>query len=453
VAGAFYTADPQVLREEVTRLLGGVPDAAGPRPKALIVPHAGYVYSGPVAATAYARLRAPGPPVERVVLLGPSHFVALEGLAVPDAAAFLTPLGAVPIDEAAVARGLEFPQVHRSAAAHAREHSLEVQLPFLQAALGPFRLVPLAVGRASPSEVAGVLDLLWGGPETLLVISTDLSHFLPRDQARAVDRATADQVLALDAEGLRPDQACGRVPLQGMLLAARRRGLTAELLDLRSSADTGGGQDRVVGYGAFALLEPSRPQVAPPPEDEAGRHRHRAAVATGLARAAIASLFGGPAPTRPEGEPWLDEPRACFVSLHRGGELRGCTGALTPRGPLFDELVRCARQTATADARFEPVTAAELAGLDLEVSVLSPLQALEADDEEAAARRLRPGLDGLAIEDGAHRAVFIPAVWAQLPDPRDFLRRLRAKAGLAGAWRPGTRLFRFGAERLQEPRR
>ncbi len=452
VAGSFYPGNPGKLRAEVARLLAGAPAATGPRPKALIVPHAGYVYSGPVAATAYARLRVPGPPVERVVLLGPAHHEAVAGLALPEEESFLTPLGEVPIDGAAVARALALPQVTRSAAAHGREHSLEVQLPFLQAVLGRFALVPFAVGGASAAEVAGVLDVLWGGPETLVVISTDLSHYLPYDEARAVDHRTAAQILALDAEGLGRGQACGRIPLQGLLLEARRRRLTVDQLDLRSSGDTAGGRDEVVGYGAFALFEPARLQVVPPPAGSAEDHGHRAAVATGLARATLASLFGGPPPTRPAGEPWLDEPRSCFVSLHQGGALRGCCGALEPRDSLFEEIVRSARLAATEDGRFVPVTEAELPGLDLEVSVLSPLQPFEARDEEEAARLLRPGVDGLYLVAGRHRATFIPSVWEQVPEPHDFIRHLLAKAGLPGGWPAGTRLFRYTAERYQEAR-
>jgi MEMO1 family protein len=450
VAGAFYPGDPEVLREEVARLLAAVPVADGQRPKALIVPHAGYVYSGSVAASAYARLRAPGPRVERVVLLGPSHFEALAGLALPEDAVFLTPLGAVPIDGAAASRALALPQVTRSTAAHLREHSLEVQLPFLQTVLGHFSLVPFSVGLASAKDVAGVLDLLWGGPETLVVISTDLSHYLPYDEARAVDHRTAAQVIALDAEGLRREQACGRVPLQGLLLEARRRHLSVDLLDLRNSGDTAGGQDQVVGYGAFALFEPAGLRLVPPRSEHEEGHLHRAAVATSVARAALANLFGGPAPVHPEGESWLDEPRACFVSLHLGGALRGCCGALEPRAPLFEEIIRCARLSATEDNRFEPIAAEELPRLDVEVSVLSPLQPLAAEDEGEAASRLRPGVDGLYLVAGSHHATFIPAVWEQLPDPRAFLVHLRAKAGLADGWRPGTRLFRFTADRYQE---
>lgn len=448
VAGTFYPRSPAALREEVVRLLGAAPPAGERRPKALVVPHAGYVYSGPVAATAYAQLRAPGPPVERVVLVGPAHHVPVAGLALPEATRFETPLGELPVDEAGARRALQFPQVVRNAAAHGLEHSLEVQLPFLQEVLGSFAVVPLAVGRASPGDVAEVLEALWGGGETLVVISTDLSHYLSYDEGRALDRRTARQVLALDAEGLEWEQACGRAGLQGLLVVARRRHLAIEQLDLRSSGDTGGDRHSVVGYGAFAVHEPA-------PALRAGRggaaeEERRAAAAVRLAREALGALAGGPEPALPDGEPWLAERRTCFVSLHRRGALRGCVGSLEPRGTLFEEIVRSARAAATADIRFEPVTPAELPELEIEVSVLSPLEPLPAADEEEALRALRPGVDGLVLRAEGRSGVFIPAMWEQLPDPRDFLARLRAKAGLPPRWLPGTRLFRFTADRYRE---
>jgi AmmeMemoRadiSam system protein B/AmmeMemoRadiSam system protein A len=466
VAGSFYPLDAAALREELRRLLVAVPSlAAGAlRPKALIVPHAGYPYSGPVAASAYAQLRASGPPVERVVLVGPSHLAAHAGLALPDVEFFMTPLGAVKVDESAAALAAALPQVTVSGAAHQREHALEVQLPFLQVVLGEFSLVPLTVGHASPEDVAEVLHALWGGPETLVICSTDLSHYLPYGEACALDRRTAAQVKALDAHAIRREQACGSTPLAGLLLEAARRGLTPSLLDLRNSGDTTSDQERVVGYGAFALHEPPRPRAAvrgpgepaaaPGPQGvrgPQGAHQHRAEVATGLARAAVANLFGGPPPLAPAGEPWLEERRACFVSLYQGGDLRGCIGALEPRGPLFQELVSCARAAATRDPRFESVRPEELPALTFEVSVLSPVEPLPARDEAEALARLRPGLDGLVLQAGGRTATFIPAVWEQLPDPRDFLSHLRRKAGLPDLWQPGTRLSRFTANLYREP--
>lgn len=254
VAGMFYPGSPARLAGDIRRLLADVSCSSAVLPKALVVPHAGYVYSGAIAAAAYARLAGQAGSIRRVVLLGPAHRVAVRGLAVPEAAAFATPLGTVEVDEDAVRAALALPQVRISAAAHAAEHSLEVQLPFLQALLDDFRIVPLVVGAASADEVAAVIDLLWGGPETLVVVSTDLSHYHAYATARAIDRGSAERIQALDPV-LDHEQACGATPLNGFLICARRRGLVPELLDLRNSGDTAGDRARVVGYASFAFAE------------------------------------------------------------------------------------------------------------------------------------------------------------------------------------------------------
>lgn len=256
VAGTFYPGSAAVLRGTVDRLLGAAasPAEGAPVPKALIVPHAGYVYSGPIAASAYARLRPYAGIIRRVVLLGPAHRVPFRGLALPGVAQFATPLGTVDIDRAAAAAALGLPQVQESSLAHAEEHSLEVQLPLLQSVLDEFTLVPLVVGDATGAMVAEVLDLLWGGPETLIVVSSDLSHYHPYRDAQAIDRATAETILDLAAP-IDHEQACGATPINGLLLSARRRGLKPDLLDLRNSGDTAGDRGRVVGYAAFAFSE------------------------------------------------------------------------------------------------------------------------------------------------------------------------------------------------------
>ncbi len=252
VAGAFYPGRPDALRREVDGYLSSVDRVPG-APKAIVVPHAGYAYSGPIAASAYATLRAAAHTITRVVLLGPAHFVPLHGLAVPTVDAFLTPLGAVPVDLDARAVALGLPGVVADAAAHAPEHSLEVQLPFLQRSLREFRALPIVVGRADEDTVATVLDALWGGPETLIVVSTDLSHYLDYASARVRDRRTADAIVACAASTIAPNAACGGFALRGLLVAARRRNAVVRLLDLRSSGDTAGPRDRVVGYGAFTV--------------------------------------------------------------------------------------------------------------------------------------------------------------------------------------------------------
>jgi len=261
VAGMFYPDDPIELERTLTDLLAtaraDLPAlATAAPPKVLIVPHAGYIYSGPLAALGYARLAAARASIRRVVLLGPAHRVPVRGLALPGAAAFATPLGEIEIDPAAVAALAPLRQVVVSPAAHALEHSLEVQLPFLQTVLDDFKLLPLAVGDATPGEVAQVLETLWGGPETLIVISSDLSHFLPYAAARNLDAETVEQILALQGP-VSHEQACGGTPINGLLLAARRHHLQPQLLGLCNSGDTAGDRQRVVGYAAIAFMEPS----------------------------------------------------------------------------------------------------------------------------------------------------------------------------------------------------
>lgn len=254
VAGLFYPAERSALLHTLDVLLSGEA-CQQPAPKALVVPHAGYPYSGPAAAMAYRRLATARRKVHRVVLLGPCHGVPFDGLALPDAHAFATPLGTVTVDAEAAAALVALPSVHVLSAAHADEHSLEVQLPFLQYLLADFRLVPLAVGRADAGTVAAALEALWGGSETLIVVSTDLSRYLDYDNGRRRDTRTAERIETLAFEALRYEDACGRDPLRGLLLAARRRSMRAERLALCSSGDIAGTGDSVVGYGAFAVYE------------------------------------------------------------------------------------------------------------------------------------------------------------------------------------------------------
>jgi AmmeMemoRadiSam system protein B len=252
VAGRFYPSSPESLRAAVQGYLQ-TGRAAKTAPKGIIAPHAGYVYSGPIAGTAHAVLRGLRDRIQRVVLMGPSHFVRVSGLAVPSSDTFVTPLGRVPIDTDAVERALSLPQVVVNDAAHAREHSLEVHVPFLQEVLGAFKLVPFAVGETTPGQVAEVIELLWGGSETFFVVSSDLSHFHDHDTAVRVDAETSRLIESLRFEDLRGEQCCGFKAIGGLLQAARARGMHARTLDLRNSGDTAGPRDRVVGYGAYVV--------------------------------------------------------------------------------------------------------------------------------------------------------------------------------------------------------
>lgn len=255
VAGYFYPEDPLTLRAAVRSYLAGAEDRPGRLPKAVVVPHAGYVYSAPVAASVYRLLQSARSRIRRVVLAGPAHRVAVQGAALSAAREFHTPLGAVEVDPDTQARLRDLPQVAVSAPAHRHEHSLEVQLPFLQALFEDFALAPVLFGRANPRSAAEVLRRLWGGEETLVVVSSDLSHYHDYETARRIDAETTAAICALDYDSIGPLQACGCVALGGLLLLAQRQGMRVEALDVRNSGDTAGTRDRVVGYGAYAFYE------------------------------------------------------------------------------------------------------------------------------------------------------------------------------------------------------
>ena len=255
VAGLFYPADPGRLQTEVLELLGGASPTSKVMPKALIAPHAGYVYSGRVAGAAFAKLRASAQTIRRVVLIGPAHYVYLSGIAAPRVDAFETPLGRVLVDTETCSQIGCFEFVTQTDAPHAPEHALEVALPFLQTILSSFRLVPLVVGDAAPQEVACLLQQLWGGPETLIVISSDLSHYHSHETAQRLDLATAEAIEQGDWVSLGSSQACGWVAVAGLLIESRRRGLEVCRLALCNSGDTAGSRDRVVGYGAWMFVK------------------------------------------------------------------------------------------------------------------------------------------------------------------------------------------------------
>jgi len=459
VAGTFYPASAGELARDVTALLARAADAARgrPVPKAIIAPHAGYIYSGPVAASVYARLAPARGVIKRVVLLGPVHRVPVRGLALPAAQTLATPLGNIAVDAAAVAALKKLPQVTVSAAAHAMEHSLEVHLPFLQQALGDFLLVPLAVGDAAAAEVAQVLDLVWGGAETLIVISSDLSHYLGYADAQAVDSVTAKSILDLHP-AISHEQACGGTPVNGLLQVARRRGLTPELIDLRNSGDTAGDRNRVVGYGAFAFHEPppgaefsaSKARAALYGDDGGAIPANAGSVLLPLARAAIAAELGLPAQPR-EHAPWLQSSGASFVTLMKHGELRGCIGTLEAHRALGADVDANAVAAAFRDPRFKPLTPAEFDAICVEVSVLSAVERMSYRDEADALAQLRPGIDGVIFQYGYHRSTFLPQVWTDFSDPRIFIGHLKHKAGLPpDFWDSAVTLSRYTVMKWRE---
>jgi AmmeMemoRadiSam system protein B/AmmeMemoRadiSam system protein A len=450
VAGAFYPAAAEQLSHELAQLLREAkavdPDAA--LPKALIVPHAGYIYSGPIAANGYARLARARGRIQRVVLLGPAHRVAIHGLALPGASGLQTPLGIVPVDEAAVQAIADLPQVCVSALAHAKEHSLEVHLPFLQTVLGEFSVLPLVVGQATAQQVAQVLDRLWGGPETLIVVSSDLSHYLPYAHAQNTDRETSRAILARQPQ-INHHQACGATPVNGLLSVAQRRGLEPELFDLRNSGDTAGDRSRVVGYASFGFFE--RNARGKSIGGEQASSDERGYILLPIARGAIGNIFGLEYQTD-EGHAFLGDPAATFVTLNRHGRLRGCMGSLQAHRPLLEDLKANAKAAAFLDPRFEPLTQTEFNTTRVEISVLSAAEPMSVASEADALAQIRPGIDGLILQHGQRRATFLPQVWESIAEPVQFLRQLKLKAGVSASfWADDVSLSRYTVIKYSEP--
>lgn len=460
VAGYFYPGEPKALAATVRGLLetapvGRAPQAQAPQamsagqaidaPKAMIVPHAGYVYSGPIAATAYARLAPLRSQIKRVVLIGPAHRVALRGLAIPSCDAFDTPLGRVPVDKKAVAALRALPFVTVSDEAHAEEHSLEVHLPFLQAALDDFAIVPIVAGAASAEDVARVLETLWGGPETLIVISSDLSHYLDYQAARRIDAATTQAIERLRPSDIGHEQACGRIPIIGLLTLAQKRGMSCATVDLRNSGDTAGDKSRVVGYGSYLFFEPRTSSLltSSPLRERFGE----TLLAVAEASVAHGLETGQPLPAAARKfPPELRDNGACFITLKIGRTLRGCVGSPQAFRPLIEDVADNAFCAAFGDSRFEPLTREEWARADLSISVLTPPVLISCLSEAQLLATICPGIDGLILADGFKRGLFLPAVWESLSDPAEFVRQLKRKAGLPpDHWTDTTQVFRFAA--------
>ena len=465
VAGTFFPADASELRRQVRALLS--PESGHPRRaadrglKALIAPHAGYVYSGPIAATAYAQLTPVRDSIKRVVLIGPAHRVRFEGIAASTAHAFETPLGSVRVDLDSIRTIAELPQVHLLDEAHAQEHCLEVHLPFLIETLGhrEFTIVPLLAGQVEPRVVAQVLEALWGGPETLIVVSSDLSHYLSYEAARRSDRATSEAIESLRGEALTVKHACGCIPIQGLIAQAHEHDLRTRVLDLRNSGDTAGPRTRVVGYGAYVFArEPGDPVPAADPdaaEPVMNPADRRALVQVARRSIDHAIAHGTALPVDPEQfPPALRATRATFVTLKLADKLRGCIGTLEAARPLVADVALHACAAAIRDPRFKPVAIYEAPLLQIHISILTPPVPLQFRNQQDLIGQLRPDVDGVILQEpagpGRRRGTFLPAVWETIPQPERFVRQLKLKAGLsADYWSDTLKAWRYEAQRVE----
>ncbi len=478
VAGTFYPAEAGELSREVAQHLRTARKRGVPlphAPKGLIVPHAGYIYSAGVAAHAFGQLCDRAEHIRRVILIGPAHRQWVPAPAAPSCAGFATPLGSVPLDVATLGALRDRGLLCFSDEAHAEEHCLEVQLPFLQSILGDFQLLPILLSDPSRKQVAELLRELWGGPETLILVSSDLSHYEGYDSAQQHDTHTRRYIETLQEEPLTPRDACGSNAIGGLLALAREEGLRLTTLDMRNSGDTSGDRSRVVGYGAWSVETEQDARLADPLRRQL----------LDIAARSLAHGCRNGAPPPPPGEPpgWeLDNWRSCFVSLHKNGALRGCIGSFDLHRPLHLAVAQNAWSAAFEDARFPPLSEKERKDTTIHITVLGAKRLLAAASEKELLEQLLPGEDGILLEETgaaggapttrqgkgskaggkgskgrarplgkeeAKCATFLPAVWEQLPEPRAFLQALRRKAGLPeDYWSDTLRIHRYRCEQF-----
>lgn len=441
VAGMFYPDDTETCLNQVQAHLAAARPVTTGDAKIIIAPHAGYQFSGPIAGTIYAPLKARREIIKRVVLLGPAHRVGFKGLATTSADCWASPLGITPVDWNALRDLLSIEGVKVMDPAFAEEHSMEVHLPFLQECLGEFELVPLLVGDASHGLVAQALDRVWGGQETLIVISSDLSHFHDYDTARGKDHQTSVWIETMDAAALSGEAACGHRAVGGALLQAKRRDLRVTAVDVRNSGDTYGNKGRVVGYGSYAMEYAEAARLAP--DDKAM-----------LIDAAKQGLRFGAEHGRPMKaslgtslSPCLTAMRATFVTVKIEDKLRGCIGSLIPHRPLILDVIENAYKAGFGDPRFDPMTKEEMDRATIDVSVLSTPRPIAFANEAELIAQVRPDKDGLILHDGQHRGLFLPSVWSGLPKAEDFIRNLKRKAGLPmDHWSDQLKVSRYTTE-------
>jgi len=440
-AGRFYPDDPEELRKMVGTLLR---DASGLDVKGtirgLVSPHAGYIYSGIVAAAGYRQI---APSTRTVILIGPSHRFPLGGASIPSVTAYRTPLGDVRLSKLAF-RLQKLPIFGSVTEAHKMEHSLEVQLPFLQVMLRAFEIVPILVNSADPKALAAALAPYIDN-DTLIVASTDLSHYYPYERAVSLDRICTSAITGAEFSRMPLCEACGKQAVMTLMHIAEIKNWDAKLIDYKNSGDTAGGRNNVVGYASIAFVD--RKEGSKKMKESMSIRDKKALLR--LARSAIeAKLVKDVKVERPEPSLILKENRGCFVTLHKYGQLRGCIGTIEPICPLAECVEKNAQNAAFRDPRFPCLGAEELPEIDIEVSILSVPERLRFRDGDDLKRQLRPNVHGVILSRGMHRSTFLPQVWEQLPDKEQFLEHLCLKGGMpANAWKdPATSVEVYQAE-------
>lgn len=453
VAGVFYSARPEELSEHVDRYVeaGRFVGYAAYQPKIVIVPHAGYMYSAQTAGKAYAVLQKYAPSVKKVIVLAPSHYDGSNGAFLSKADYFATPIGSL-----SVAKDIENELVKTSPLfkfknkPHDKEHSIEVQLPFLKKVLPEAQIVPILYGNTAPEDLAKALQKYLAAPDTVLLVSADLSHYHDYETAQKQDLATADKIAKGDK--LESHDSCGAIGINTALLLAKDNHYRPQLLELINSGDTGGDKNRVVGYGAWSFYPDSAPAPQPSRLERQveSLKAYKSLYGENLLEIAKTSVEkavrrgGTYSPSRRHYPEQLFDKGASFVTIYKNGELRGCVGSVLPRTAIALDIAANAYAAAFEDSRFSPVTAEELPQLSYEVSLLSGFEKISYANEAEVLRKIKPSIDGIVIRDGNRQGVFLPSVWRQIPQPDEFFKQLKIKAGMnPNYWNNRINVYRF----------
>ena len=451
VAGLFYAQDKAKLDSEVEHYLSSLHNGSEFQPRILIVPHAGYQYSAQTAGKAYAKLQKYADKIKTVILVGPSHRVVFKGVALSSADYFTTPLGKTALNKDIISLLQANPQFKLNNTAHKDEHSLEVQLPFLQKVLKNFTIVPLVYGDVKPDILAEAISPLLQREDTLLVISADLSHYNDYAQAQELDSQTAKLVEQNKAE-IEEYMSCGAIGINAALILSQEQSMHPTTIDLINSGDTGGDKERVVGYGAwsFEKKEPKSPPLSKLEQETNNLQQYVTSYGKDLLQIVARSLQKAVtehkvySPSRKDYADELFNKGASFVTLKQNQELRGCIGTVIPHVAIAQDVAENAYRAAMEDSRFQSLTQKELANLTFSISLLTEFEPIHYKDADDLVSQIQAGIDGIIIRDGDRQGLFLPSVWQELPDKEEFMKHLKIKAGINPSyWSENLKVYRF----------
>lgn len=450
VSGVFYSANPEVLSQELGKYLEVGYDLNERKPKMLIVPHAGYKYSAQVAAKAYAELIKYGQHFETVVVVGPSHYEYVKGAVLPTHDYFKTPLGNIALDKQKIEILGQQPGFTKDNKPFVKEHSIEVQLPFLQKTLKNFKIVPILYGQIEPRQLADALSMFLGDEKILLIFSADLSHYYKAKEAEVLDAHTA-RMIDLGNANLSKEMSCGAEGINAALILAQKMQMHARLLDITHSGNVSGDLSKVVGYGAWSFGETETPEKQKTKLEQEVENLKTFVNIYGqdlltIAEKSLRAAVNGERfrVSRKDYPDVLFDKGASFVTLTKNSKLRGCIGSLMPRQAIADDVAQNARKAALEDPRFKPVKPDEIADLTISISFLSGYEKIEFNSEQELLDQIVQGTDGIVLRDGNRQGLFLPSVWSEVEDKKEFLEELKLKAGMSpGYWSDNIKAYRF----------